>query len=79
MFATLACTTTIQNFKRLYIAPLFVNKNIKAKKKKKCLVSANSTDPTFWGPTPNFFGTSETFSFIFRLKLFFNNLYTFPT
>ena len=35
-------------------------------KKKKCLVSGNPTDPTFWGPTLNFFVTSEKFSSTFR-------------
>ena len=33
----------------------------KKKKKKKCLVYGNPTDPTFLGPTLNFFETSENF------------------
>ena len=36
-------------------------------KNRKCLVSGNPTDPTFLGPTLNFFGTSENFSSIFRV------------
>ena len=36
-------------------------------KKKKCLVSGNPTDPTFLGPTPNFFETFEIFFCIFRV------------
>ena len=37
-------------------------------KKKKNLVSGNPTDPIFWGPTLDFFETSEIFS-IFRVFL----------
>ena len=39
----------------------------RAKKKKKCLVSGNPTDPIFLGPTLNFLGTSENFSSIYRV------------
>ena len=45
-------------------------------KKKKCPVSGNPTDPTFLGPTLNFFETSENFFSIFRLIL--NDFHAFP-
>ena len=44
-----------------------LNKAKKNKQKKTCLVSGNPIDPTFLGPTPNLFGTSENFSSIFRV------------
>ena len=45
-------------------------------KKKNCLVSGNPTDPTFLGPTLNFFETSENLFSIFRL--IFNDFHGFP-
>ena len=35
--------------------------------KQMCLVSGNTTEPTFLGPTVKCFGTSENFSSIFRV------------
>ena len=54
---------------------LVINWTSSLGKKDKCLVSGNPTDPTFMGPTLNFFETSEIFSSIFRV--FFNDLSCF--
>ena len=43
---------------------------------KKILVSGNPTDSNYFGSTLKHFGTSETFSSIFRV--FFNDFYAFP-
>ena len=58
----------------------FINK---APPPKKCTVSGNPTDPTFFGPYLIFFGTSENFSSIYRvfIMIFMFFLYEniFPT